>query len=245
VAITLPPGYGLGHVHFGRGNLWGVPELNLERRNAQGVSYRTVMSNFFFESERCLRLGVPFDAMWELPGLTPSGYREVVRIREDGKVEVAAGGRRTLLEKTRQAARPEGEPPALALELRAQEPGAPLRLQALARVTERAAPVYYTHGTDPAGVYHNAMVLWELFGPGEEDYRFLMPENMRPVVRRTADGAQVEMAFAVQRPGRYRLRAATADEAGRTRVVWQAFEAATSGGGLILRLNQSAARNPK
>ncbi|MBI5084559.1 MAG: hypothetical protein HZB13_08180, partial [Acidobacteria bacterium] len=96
VAITLPPGYGLGHTHTGRGNLWGLPELNLERTNSAGVTYRTVMSNFFLEAERLLNAGIAFDSLWELPVLPPTGYREIVRIREDGKVEVESAGRRTL-----------------------------------------------------------------------------------------------------------------------------------------------------
>src|SRR5205814_7615926 len=35
VAILLPPGYDLGHVQTGKGNMWGVGELNLERINQQ------------------------------------------------------------------------------------------------------------------------------------------------------------------------------------------------------------------
>jgi len=89
VAILLPPGYDLGHTHMGRGNLWGLGELNLERTNRFGVRYRQIMENFFSEIERCRRLGVAFDLLWDLAGLTLDGYREVVRVREDGRVEVA------------------------------------------------------------------------------------------------------------------------------------------------------------
>ncbi len=67
IAILLPPGYDLGHVHMGRGNLWGLSELNLERVNRHHVRYRQVMANFFSEIERCLRLGVAFDLL-EQPG---------------------------------------------------------------------------------------------------------------------------------------------------------------------------------
>ena len=97
VAILLPPGYTLGHVYMGRGPLWGLHELNLERTNASGVKYRTVMSNFFTEIERCLKLGLDFDLLWDLPGLDLHGYRETVRIREDGRVEVLSDGRNTVL----------------------------------------------------------------------------------------------------------------------------------------------------
>ena len=42
---------------------------------------------FFTEIERCLRLGVAFDLLWDLDVLRLDGYREVVRVREDGRVE--------------------------------------------------------------------------------------------------------------------------------------------------------------
>src|SRR5207249_11294022 len=76
--ILLPTGYNLGHVQLGKGSLWGLGELNLERVNSKGVKYRVVMSNFFTEIERCLRLGVAFDLLWDLPALQPSGYREQI-----------------------------------------------------------------------------------------------------------------------------------------------------------------------
>ena len=66
MVILLPLGYNLGHVEMGRGNLWGVGELNLERRNREGVKYRTVMHNFFTEIERAIRLGIAFDLLWDL-----------------------------------------------------------------------------------------------------------------------------------------------------------------------------------
>ena len=97
VLILLPPGYNLGHVHMGKGSLWGVGEMNLERRNREGVKYRVVMGNFFTEIERCLRLGVAFDLLWDLDDFQHAGYREVVRIREDGRVEVRAGEKKNRL----------------------------------------------------------------------------------------------------------------------------------------------------
>lgn len=225
VAITLPPGYDLGHTHMGRGNLWGLPELNLERRNRAGVAYRTVMSNFWLEAERCINQGIPFDAMWELPGHAASGYREVVRIREDGKVEVEAGGKRALLSAARGIAAKPGPAPGLDLKFRIEGPG----VTATALVRETGAPVYYTHGTDAEGVYRNAMVLWELYGPKDEDYRFLSPDALRPLVRPVAGGAEVETSFRLERAGVYRLRAAVVDTAGRRRVVWRTFRVDAAG----------------
>lgn len=220
VALLFPPGYNLGHVHLGRGNLWGLGELNLERVNRSGVKHRAIMSNLFVEIERCLRLGVAFDLLWDLPGLQPIGYRELVRIREDGKVEVTEGETRHVLDQPRTPPRPTGAPPSLAVELSAQEGQVPLAVTARARVVETTAPVYYTLGTDRAGVYRNALVAWELYGPNEEDYQFLAPLALQPQVNFRPDGAEVVTTFRLNRPGIYRLRTSTGDRAGRTTVVW-------------------------
>jgi hypothetical protein len=219
VAILLPPGYDLGHVQMGRGNLWGVGELNLERTNGYGVAYRQVMGNFFVEIERCLRFGVSFDLLWDLEGLKLDGYREVVRIREDGQVEITAEGRSNLRQGPRLPERPPGRPPGLDVELFPENDSRSRSFTARARVTEVSAPVYYTAGADRQGVYHNILALFELFGPGEEDYRQL---SSRVVSTFDAGGpGAVETRFAVEHPGRYRLRAATTDLAGRSTVVWK------------------------
>jgi hypothetical protein len=237
VAILMPPGYGLGHVFMGKGLLWGINELNLERVNRRGVKHRVVMSRVFTEIERCLRLGVAFDILWDLPGVAPQGYREVVRVAEDGQVELAGAGREA---PSRAPVRPEGTPPELAVTVEASEPAAELTITARARVIERTAPVYYTLGADPAGVYHNAWVFWELHGPREEDHRFVQPPHLRPDVRRTAEGALVQVAFSVSQPGQYRLRAATVDMAGRTSVVWTPLSVVREGA--ALRLGPAARR---
>ena len=221
VAILLPPGYDLGHVHMGRGNLWGLGELNLERTNRHGISYRTVMGNFFTEIERCFRLGVSFDLLWDLDGMKLGGYREVVRVREDGRVEITAGGRRNVRSGSRVPSRPEGEPPKLSVKLSDDGKHGPRTITARARVTEKASPVYYTTGTDARGVYHNARVLWELFGPGVEDYRALLPTGASPRTTFDGESAELEIEFRLAQTGRYRLRAATTDLAGRSTVVWK------------------------
>jgi hypothetical protein len=220
VAILLPPGYNLGHVHLGRGNLWGLGELNLERSNREGVKYRVVMSNFFTEIERCIRLGVAYDLLWDLEGLNLSGYREVVRIREDGKVEVNESGKQVLHEGGRTPIRPSGKPPQLTVELSNNEGRTPLDITVRATIIEESAAVYYTVGADAQGIYRNNMVLWELFGPGEEDYRFLNWE--RPKTHFGGDDSIhiVEIDFRIEQSGNYRLRTATVDMDGRTAVVW-------------------------
>jgi hypothetical protein len=220
VAILLPPGYNLGHTHMGRGDLWGLGELNLERTNRYGIRYRQVMGNFFTEIERCLRQGVGFDLLWDLDGLKLDGYREVVRVREDGRVEVAAEGKHKLQKSPRLSERPPGKPPGLAVELSGGTGARPRLFSAHARVTEGSAPVYYTSGADRHGVYHNVLVLWELFGPGAEDYRLLSGRLVTPLGAEGGPGV-VETQFAVEQPGRYRLRAATTDVAGRSTVVWK------------------------
>lgn len=223
VAILLPPGYDLGHVHMGRGNLWGLGELNLERVNRHGITYRQVMANFFSEIERCLRFGVAFDLLWDLDGLKLDDYREVVRVRENGHVEVSADGRRSLRRGPRLPERPPGKAPQMAVELSGAVGHPPCTITARARVVEGSAPVYYTTGADRRGVYHNALVLWELYGPAGEEYRMLLTSGANPPVTREGAVAVVEMKFAVEQPGRYRLRAATTDLAGRSTVVWKGF----------------------
>jgi hypothetical protein len=223
VAILLPPGYDLGHTHMGRGNLWGLGELNLERTNRYGIRYRQVMANVFTEIERCRRLGVAFDLLWDLDGLKLGGYREVVRVRENGRVEIAADGRHSVRKGPRVPERPAGHPPQLAVELSGANDGLPRTITARARITEGGAPVYYTTGADRSGVYHNAMVLWELYGPGEADYRTLT-SRVVPSEPHESASALVEAQVTIEHPGRYRLRAATADLAGRSTVTWKEFK---------------------
>ncbi|MYC77488.1 hypothetical protein F4X10_17125 [Candidatus Poribacteria bacterium] len=227
MVILLPPGYNLGHVEMGRGNLWGVGELNLERRNREGVKYRTVMHNFFTEVERAMRLGVAFDLLWDLAGLRLSDYREVVRIREDGSVEVHEGNEMVLHDGARIPTRPTGTPPTLTVDTSILQTAAAFEVRACATVTKGSASVYYTQGADENGIYNNEMVLWELFGPAEEDYRFLNRECFEIRIDQTKSVAEVEISFTLNRPGNYRLRAATVDIAGRTAVAWETITASS------------------
>jgi len=98
---------------------------------------------------------------------------------------------------------------------------APVSLIATAQVIEGSAPVYYTLGADARGQYHNIMVAWELYGPQEEDYRFLSQEAAEAHIRQEDSHTTLEMAFQIRQPGDYRLRAATVDVSGRTAVVWK------------------------
>lgn len=223
VAILLPPGYNLGHVHMGKGLLWGLPELNLERVNREGATYRSVMSGFFTEIERCIRQGVAFDLLWDLPqvNINEQGYREIVRVREDAKVEVIADGRSTVLDGPRTPERPAGKAPTLELSLSESSGAAPCDIAAKASIHEGDAPVYYSPTPDPQGVHHNVRVLWEVYGPAEEDYANRPAEV---VVTPSADSAEVSATLHFAKPGHYRLRAATTDLAGRSAVVWKEFD---------------------
>ena len=221
IVILLPPGYNLGHVEMGRGNLWGVGELNLERPNREGIKYRTVMHNFFTEIERAIRLGIAFDLIWDLEGLKLSDYREIVRIREDGKVEVHEGSETTLHEGARTPIRPTGTPPTLTVDVSIPQTDVPLEVHACATITKGSASVYYTRGADASGIYNNEMVLWELFGPEEEDYRFLNRDHSEIRIDQTETIAEAEIRLSLKHPGNYRLRVATADMAGRTAVEWK------------------------
>ena len=224
VLILLPPGYNLGHVHMGKGSLWGVGELNLERRNREGVKYRVVMGNFFTEIERCLRLGVAFDLLWDLDDFQHAGYREVVRIREDGRVEVRAGEQKVVLGKARMPVRPGGTPPRLAVAVSPANTPAPLKLTARATITEGDAAIYYTLGANPKGAYRNVMAAWELYGPEDEDYQFLRWESEAARIHRGDNATTVEIEFKVDTHGHYRLRTATVDMAGRIAEVWNEFD---------------------
>ena len=221
IVILLPPGYNLGHVEMGRGNLWGLGELNLERPNREGIKYRTVMHNFFTEIERAIRLGIAFDLIWDLEGFTLSDYREIVRIREDGKVEVHEGNETTLHEGARTPTRPTGTPPTLTVDVSIPQTDIPLEVRACATITKGSASVYYTRGADASGIYNNEMVLCELFGPEAEDYRFLNREHSEIRIDQTESVAEVEIRFSLKHLGNYRLRVATVDIAGRTAVEWK------------------------
>lgn len=227
VAILLPPGYNLGHVYMGKGILWGVPELNLERLNREGVPYRTVMGSFFTEIERCIRLGIAFDLLWDLPAanIQSQGYREVVRVREDGKVELTANGQTAVLEGPRTPERPEGKAPRLEITPAETSGTAPCAIQVQARIWDGDAPVYYAPAPDANGVHHKRQVLWELYGPNSEDYSSRPPE-IRSEPAETAGSGEfaVSAMLHFQKPGHYRLRAAATDLAGRSSVVWTELE---------------------
>ncbi|MCD6598084.1 MAG: hypothetical protein J7L04_10370 [Bacteroidales bacterium] len=221
VAILIPPGYNLGHVKMGIGNFSGLPELNMERKNSHGIKYRDVMNNFYIEIERCIRLGVEYDLFWNMENLELNNYREIITIREDGKVEVAKNGKSKLLDSARIPERPDGDRPKLSVELETNNGNSQGTVTARAKVIEGSAPIYYTQGAGKDGIYKNTYVLWELYGPEDEDYTDFWNERWNVSVIEEKESTSVEIKFNIDKPGDYRLRVSTTDVAGRSTVVWK------------------------
>ena len=108
-----------------------------------------------------------------MDGLNLSGYREVVRIREDGIVAVDQAGDHTLHSQARPPVRPQGAPPQVTIELFSDQDQSEGEITARATVVEGSSTVYYTTGTDEQGISNNVVVAWELCEPEETGYRFL------------------------------------------------------------------------
>lgn len=220
VAILIPPGYNMGHVKMGIGHISGLGELNRERLNTKGVKHGTVMSNFYVEVERCLRLGIEFDAFWDLEGFDFSHYSEIVNIRKNGKVEVTAKGQTIMLDSARILNRANGVSPHLSTNIKGGNTHSTGLISVTANIKKSSAPVYFTRGVNDEGKNINQYVLWELFGPGDEDYTAFWDERFNYTVTEKKNSVEVEFRFTVNHPGEYRLRVATTDLAGKSAVVW-------------------------
>ena len=86
--------------------------------------------------------------------------------------------------------------------------------------------MFYTPRANRQGIYENAVVFWELFGPRDEDYRVLLSDGIQPAIARRGGSIEVAVTFGIRKPGPYRLRAAVVDEAGRSTVVWKTLTGA-------------------
>ncbi len=221
VAILIPPGYNMGHVKMGIGHISGLGELNRERLNTEGVKHGTVMSNFYIEVERCLRLGIEFDAFWNLDSFDFNDYSEIVNIRKDGKVEISKNGTTTILHSARTPTRSEGNPPKLDVNILGGNVQAAGVITVTANVIEGSTPVYFTRGVNNDGININQYVLWELFGPGDEDAEVFWEERFYYAITEIDHLIEIKFNFKVDRPGDYRLRVATTDLAGKSKVVWK------------------------
>ena len=91
----------------------------------------------------------------------------------------------------------------------------------MAEVKEETSPIYYTQGANKDGIYRNVYVLWELYGPEEEDYTDFWNDRWNVSVIEKYNSANVELKFKIEKPGSYRLKVSTSDLAGRSTVVWE------------------------
>ena len=208
VMILFPPGYTIGT----REPMWWLPPLHYEKRNAHGLKIREIVSRVAAEIERCYRQGVAYDLAWEWPGIDLSDYREIVRVREDGRIIVDSEEEQATYNQARWPARPAGRAPGLTVTLSQDGGSAPLFLVAHAEVTEFQSPVRFTPKRTADGVWQNTQVIWKLYGPGDDTYASLSNKY---------DHKSGLLPIELSKPGEYRLRAAVVDRAGRSTVRWK------------------------
>ncbi len=78
-AIVLPPGYMLAE-----STIWG---MNREQVNEFGVSYADIACAALFEGILLSRAGVEYDYVNDYEGLRSAGYKQLIYVRENGRVE--------------------------------------------------------------------------------------------------------------------------------------------------------------
>ena len=205
VMILFPPGY----VLLTKEPMWWLEPLNYEKQNAAGRTIREVLACVAAEIERCYRAGVPYDLAWDLPELDLEGYRELVRVLEDGSVVVESGGIETRYVQPRWPSRPSGSAPEFTLKVSHRRGAAPLFAVAQAELIGSESPVRFTPAHDAEGVWRNSKFIWQLYGPGPNAYRHLSGESN--------DGL---LPLELDKPGDYRLRVSVVDLAGRSSVKW-------------------------
>jgi hypothetical protein len=208
VMILFPPGYTL----LSKEPMWWLPPLNYEKKNREGLTYREVLARVAAEIERCYRQGVAYDLAWDIDGLDLGGYREIIRIRENGTISVTSESENAVYHSPRWPARPQGQAPGLAIAVSSRKGSAPMFLVAEAKITEHQSPVYFSPQHDDEGIWKNTKVIWQLYGPGPDLYR-----NLSHLFDSKAGILPLEL----EDPGNYRLRASVVDRAGRSTVRWE------------------------
>ncbi len=78
-AIVLPKGYMLTPE--------GVWQMHPEGVNELGVSYREICASATFEGILLSRAGIEYDYVNDYPGIEKAGYKQLIFVREDGRVE--------------------------------------------------------------------------------------------------------------------------------------------------------------
>ena len=208
VMILFPAGYTL----LSKEPMWWLPPLNYEKKNRAGLTYREVLARVAAEIERCYRHGVAYDLAWDLDGLNLEGYREIIRIRENGRVSVVTENESILSHSPRWPERPKGQAPGLSIAVSSRKGSAPMFLVAEAKITEHQSPVYFSPQHDEKGIWKNTKVIWQLYGPGPDLYRN---------VSQQFDANAGILPLELEVPGTYRLRASVVDRAGRSTVRWE------------------------
>ena len=219
VLILFPAGYTL----LSKEPMWWLPPLHYEKKNKHGLKYREVLARVAAEMERCYREGVCYDLAWDWEGFSGiesndlnrpewKGYREVIRVYEDGRVIVQRGSREEAFYEPRWPRRPKGRSPGLKISLSREEGKAPMTLVAHAEITEHQSPVHFTPDHDEKGVWRNTKVIWQLYGPGPDDFAQLSNKH---------DAKTGLLPLELDKAGMYRLRASVVDRAGRSTVQWK------------------------
>jgi len=85
--IVLPYGYA-----FSPEPMFRIRWMSLDRKNLFGITYRQVLANAAAEMENLLHNGTKFDVAIDEPRFTAKGYKELIYIRENGRVDVVRNG---------------------------------------------------------------------------------------------------------------------------------------------------------
>ena len=208
VMILFPPGYTL----LSKEPMWWLAPLNYEKKNAFGLSIREVLARVAAEIERCYRQGIAYDLAWDIEDLDLSGYREIIKIAESGLITVKSQEQESVFNRPRWPERPAGPSPELSIAVSAEAGTAPLFLVAQATIKEFSSPVYFSPEHDENGVWQNKKVIWQLYGPGANEYTHLSSNY---------DHETGILPMELELPGVYRLRASIVDRAGRSTVRWK------------------------
>lgn len=78
-AIVIPKGYVL--------NEFGVFGMNREAPSEGGASYGDISAAATFQGILCSRAGVEYDYVNDYSGITKAGYKQLIYVREDGKLD--------------------------------------------------------------------------------------------------------------------------------------------------------------
>ena len=110
----------------------------------------------------------------------------------------STNGESIYLDSARTPERPDGIYPNLSVEVEPMDGNRSSTITAFAKVTEGSAPIYYTQGAGKNGIYKNSYVLWELYGPEEEDYTDFWNDRWNVSVTENENSVSAEIKFNIQ-----------------------------------------------